>query len=1650
MKRSFTKKIRSAILAGAMALLMLAQPMLFAVSPIAAGAINRAPGAPFGLLTNQSEHPMNVEGAPMFDWWVNDADLDEVQTAYRIRLYDGVSDEMVWDSGKVESADQNSVLYTGDALKPGYPYSWEVRTWDKDGAVSPYSERAEFATGLDNGDWGAKWIQGISEDTESPLSIIEEEVNDVILQGEGLVLSRTHADWSSYEISAKLTPMSGSVGIAFRANLHTKDCYVWQLVPGVGIVRNRMTGGKLTALGEPAACEVMTGSTYTLSISIDGSSVSTKLNGSVVDVYTTDGSLTGGTFGFYTEEGQKTRLHSLSASQNSAERQLTFTQGSTRYAAGYGWSDYTVDFDMVINGAAAGFMLRCPDGTNGYMWQFNLKKGGLARHVQINNKFTKLDGDGAIPCSLTEGKRHHVTITVSGNVITTYLDGELIDTYTDTASTHPAGSFGMRQGSGETATLSNITVRAADGSILCREAADSKSNYSTPSVISVNEVAGATYSTEFSPEELAVWSFDGEIMPITSGTQKVYWAESSGDGVTLLNYGLDWTDYTLSLDVQVTTTSAGIVFRAPDNANTGYMWAVRSNGVLRLHKGESNKYVRIGTTAESDLSAGFVAGQTYHLAIKLSGNTITTYIDGVMVDSRSSDVSTGGSIGFRTDRGEAGRYTNVVVTAPDGKVLYSDDFSGGAVSWGTSGALNADNSYWYSRKEVKLDEGKQVKAAIAYVSGSQDYELTVSGVRIGRAQTYDYPGETRYQGWDITDAVKGKDSIAIGALTSYFGSGQGRAVSKPGLLGKFIIYYTDGTATTVVTDESWLTHATGYSNEGKRNSEGDEIEHCDARLMLSGWAEVGYYTDGWLPVIVHGAHPTKTFYDLEPEVGHVAETTVSPVKVTRLADGTTVADFGKVIPARIIIHFPDGTAGTTITIQEGYELLAGGSINTSTDSTQSTNMTYVYTMKDGAQTYEAWSYLGFRYVSVPKEAGALTVDNFEATILHAETVSGRESTLDTSDEMLDLVFEFMKRSALYSVQNQFVDTPTREKGQFLYDTINISAATTSGSYERQMTRKAILQFLASSDRHWSAEGKLGVYTAVYPNNDGARDIPEFTLSVPNFVWRYYMLTGDRELLEFAYPYMKNTAGYVTRNIDPATGLVTAIEGGTSSSYKQGIIDTPNDRFGYDWKGTLDGVRTTINAHSVRAYDVVSRMALELGYTLDAASYAKKADDLRAAMNKYLLTSDGVFCDGLTPEGLQSTVKSQHSTSHAIMAGTPTEEAIDKMADYIAGLGMRQGTMTADILLEALFKSGRGDAAVKLLTNTDDYGWAKLIDKGYTFIWETWHGGSQSHGWGSASVWQVIEYISGVKLLEAGAKKIRIDPVKGAISEVTSHTVTARGAVDISYSGSGRSYAITVEIPANMTAEIVFPIIDGGAFVELSGNSGVSELTDEGQIVTVGSGKRTFVYTEDIKEHSYEATVTPPGCISKGYTTYVCKDCGKTYTVDYVPALGHRSGEWTVTTEATCTTKGEMTSECLGCGITLTETIDAKGHDEIKNDAKSPTCTEAGWNAYVSCSRCDYNTCREVGALGHKWADATTEAPKTCTRCGLTEGDKLPAEPEPDTDPDNNGEDEIGGECGNDHENCEGGFFANLWNAIVNFFRRLFGMKEICVCGEVIE
>ena len=160
------------------------------------------------------------------------------------------------------------------------------------------------------------------------------------------------------------------------------------------------------------------------------------------------------------------------------------------------------------------------------------------------------------------------------------------------------------------------------------------------------------------------------------------------------------------------------------------------------------------------------------------------------------------------------------------------------------------------------------------------------------------------------------------------------------------------------------------------------------------------------------------------------------------------------------------------------------------------------------------------------------------------------------------------------------------------------------------------------------------------------------------------------------------------------------------------------------------------------------------------------------------------------------------------------------------------------------------------------------------------------------------------------------------------------------------------------------------------------------------------------------------CTTIGWKAYEdCSDCDYTTYVE-IPAYGHdfttsvwqkdETNHWKkcsrcdeieqtaehtwneeITVAATCTAAGLKTYTCTTCLKTKTETINAKGHNITKHDAKDATCTTVGWKTYEDCSDCDYTTYVEIAAYGHdfsntNWQRDGKEHWKKCSRCDATE------------------------------------------------------------------
>jgi alpha-L-rhamnosidase len=109
--------------------------------------------------------PLGIdERAPRLSWVLESDGQSQTQSAYRILVAGNeealeAEENLLWDSGKVESGRTVGVEYGGEALGSGSRCVWKVCVWDGAGNPSPYAGPAVFETGLlERSDWEGAWI----------------------------------------------------------------------------------------------------------------------------------------------------------------------------------------------------------------------------------------------------------------------------------------------------------------------------------------------------------------------------------------------------------------------------------------------------------------------------------------------------------------------------------------------------------------------------------------------------------------------------------------------------------------------------------------------------------------------------------------------------------------------------------------------------------------------------------------------------------------------------------------------------------------------------------------------------------------------------------------------------------------------------------------------------------------------------------------------------------------------------------------------------------------------------------------------------------------------------------------------------------------------------------------------------------------------------------------------------------------------------------------------------------------------------------------------------------------------------------------------------------------------------------------------------
>jgi alpha-L-rhamnosidase len=189
-----------------------------------------------------------------------------------------------------------------------------------------------------------------------------------------------------------------------------------------------------------------------------------------------------------------------------------------------------------------------------------------------------------------------------------------------------------------------------------------------------------------------------------------------------------------------------------------------------------------------------------------------------------------------------------------------------------------------------------------------------------------------------------------------------------------------------------------------------------------------------------------------------------------------------------------------------------------------------------------------------------------------------------------------------------------------------------------------------------------------------------------------------------------------------------------------------------------------------------------------------------------------------------------------------------------------GFVGVGLLCPVLTEAGYPELAHALALNDTFPSWGYSIRHGATTIWERWDGWTEEHGFqtalmnsfnhyslGSVAQW-LYEYVAGIRLdpERPGYEHVVVSPTPGRLDHAEATFESVRGVIRSAWRRADDGFALTVEVPANVTATVVVPgdgdLREGGADAVTA--PGVSRVwRDDGAwVAEVGSGAYRFTVT----------------------------------------------------------------------------------------------------------------------------------------------------------------------------------------------------------------
>ena len=579
-----------------------------------------------------------------------------------------------------------------------------------------------------------------------------------------------------------------------------------------------------------------------------------------------------------------------------------------------------------------------------------------------------------------------------------------------------------------------------------------------------------------------------------------------------------------------------------------------------------------------------------------------------------------------------------------------------------------DNLHFIFEKCITLD---RFETARIIITADDYYKLKINGRLVGQGPAPAYSFDYKYNEYDITDyLVCGENKITVHCY--YQGLTNRVWVSGDNTLGMIADIYVDGKLF-CSTDSSWKYRIDRTFTDS--DTVGYDTAFLENRDMRAGKTA----SENAVEIPCPHRFASEPFPALE-----ITEITAKPIQ----SGNKYTYDFGSEYVCSPIIKAAANADGATLIIRCAEELNEDGSARF--DMRCGCRYEEKCILKKGENLIEQYDCKALRYMEIIADEG-VTVNEVKLAVRHYP-VPEKVQEIHTDNTALKDVFELCKNTALYGTQEVFVDCPTREKGQYLGDAYISGFAHYYLTRDSRMLKKALYDFAGTV----KFSGRfLSVAPCAYKQK-----IADYDLLYPDFLLKYYKLTGDTQTLRELAPICKHILKEYSAFAN-ADGLLNSV------TISWNLVDWPeNMRDGYE-----DGApHNVINAYYIFAVRTMAKINAILG-----KENAPESDKLKAAFNRVFFSEQsGVYTD--CAGGVHSSL---HANILPLAFGICEDKNKNIIVEFLLKKGMCCSVYMSYFFLRALCESGCKDKALGFITSDGENSWLNMLREGATTTFEAW-------------------------------------------------------------------------------------------------------------------------------------------------------------------------------------------------------------------------------------------------------------------------------------------------------------------------------------------